>query len=79
LQISLENAKRESEELKMENDKLIRRNQILAQNQKELSGKSEKLFQDIQKLENFKYSYNFFTEKFPNSSIEKFIDSHEEN
>lgn len=74
MQISLENAKRESEELKMENDKLIRRNQILAQNQKELSGKSEKLFQDIQKLENFKYSYNFFTEKFPNSSIEKFID-----
>ena len=58
----------------MENDKLIRRNQILTQNVKELSSKNEKLLQDIQKLESFKKSYNFFTEKFPNYSIEKFID-----
>ena len=74
MQNSLEDSKKESEELKMENDKLIRRNQVLTQNLKELSGRNEKLLQDIQKLESFKYSYNFFTEKFPNCSIEKFID-----
>lgn len=58
----------------MENDKLVRRNQILTQNVKELSSKNETLLQEIQKLENFKKSYKFFTEKFPNYSIEKFID-----
>jgi len=74
LQISLEQTKIELEELKMENEKLIRRNQILAQKITELSNKNEQLLQDIQKLENFKKSFNFFTEKFPNYSIEKFID-----
>lgn len=70
----MDQAKKDADELKMENEKIFRRNQILSQNLKELRDTNEKLLQETQKLETFKKSYYFFTEKFPNYSIEKFID-----
>ena len=61
-------------EIQLENDHLVRKNQLLTGELNELKAKMETLTQNYEKLSKFQTSYDLVMEKFPNQSLEKLLD-----
>ena len=66
--------RKKNEEISNENEKLIRKNQMLIKDVQNLKGENIKLHQELNKLENFKKIYLVFQERFPDQSLDKLID-----
>lgn len=61
-------------EIQLENDHLLRKNQLLTTELNELKAKMETLTESYSKLSKFESSYQLVMEKFPNQSLEKLLD-----